>query len=80
MLTMQTNPSFIRTALNAGAAGFLAKHASEADLLEAIRRVADGSRYVDPQLAGDLVVPDSAAVTEPLSGRERDVMFMLALG
>jgi DNA-binding NarL/FixJ family response regulator len=80
MLSMQTNPSFIRTALNGGAAGFPAKHASEADLLDAIRRVAAGSRYVDPELAGDLVVADSAALTELLSERERDMMFMLALG
>jgi DNA-binding NarL/FixJ family response regulator len=80
MLSMQTNPSSIRKALNAGAAGFVAKHASEADLMDAIRRVAAGSRYVDPELAGDLVVPDSAALTEVLSERERDVMFMLALG
>jgi DNA-binding NarL/FixJ family response regulator len=80
MLSMQTNPSSIRKALNAGAAGFVAKHASEADLFDAIRRVAAGSRYVDPELAGDLIVPDSAALTEPLSERERDVMYMLALG
>jgi DNA-binding NarL/FixJ family response regulator len=80
MLSMQTNPSSIRKALNAGAAGFVPKHASDADLTDAIRRVAAGSRYVDPELAGDLVVPDSAALTEVLSERERDVMFMLALG
>jgi DNA-binding NarL/FixJ family response regulator len=80
MLSMQTNPSSIRKALNTGAAGFVAKHASEADLVDAIRRVAAGSRYVDPELAGDLVVADCAALTESLSERERDVMFMLALG
>jgi DNA-binding NarL/FixJ family response regulator len=80
MLTMQTNPSWIRKALNTGAAGFVAKHASEPDLADAIRRVAAGSRYVDPELAGDLVVPESAALTEELSERERDVLFMLALG
>jgi DNA-binding NarL/FixJ family response regulator len=80
MLSMQTSPSSIRKALNAGAAGFVAKHASETELMDAIRRVAAGSRYVDPELAGDLVVPDSAALTEVLSERERDVMFMLALG
>jgi DNA-binding NarL/FixJ family response regulator len=80
MLTMQTSPSSIRRTLNAGAAGFVAKHASEPDLADAIRRVAAGSRYVDPQLAGDLVIPDSAALTEDLSERERDVLFMLALG
>jgi DNA-binding NarL/FixJ family response regulator len=80
MLSMQTNPSSIRKALNAGAAGFVAKHASEADLVDAIRRVAAGSRYIDPELASDLVVPDSAALTKALSERERDVMFLLALG
>jgi DNA-binding NarL/FixJ family response regulator len=80
MLSMQTNPSSIRKALNAGAAGFVPKHASEAELIDAIRRVVDGARYVDPELAGDLVVPESAALTEALSERERDVMFMLALG
>lgn len=80
MLSMQTSPSSIRKALNAGAAGFVSKHASDAELMDAIRRVATGSRYVDPELAGDLVVPDSAALTETLSERERDVMYMLALG
>jgi DNA-binding NarL/FixJ family response regulator len=80
MLSMQTQPSAIRKALNAGASGYIAKHASDADLIDAIRRVARGSRYVDPELGGDLVVSDSAALTEELSERERDVLFMLALG
>ncbi len=80
MLSMQTNPSAIRKSLNSGAAGFVAKHASDTDLIDAIRRVAAGSRYVDPALGGDLVVSDSAALTEELSERERDVLFLLALG
>jgi DNA-binding NarL/FixJ family response regulator len=80
MLSMQTNPSSIRQALIGGAAGYLAKHASDANLLDAIRRVASGSRYVDPELGGDLVVSDAAAFTEPISERERDVLFLLALG
>ena len=80
MLSMQTNPSAIRKALNSGAAGFVAKHASDTDLIDAIRRVAAGSGYVDPALGGDLVVSDSAALTEELSERERDVLFLLALG
>jgi DNA-binding NarL/FixJ family response regulator len=80
VLSMQTNPSSIRQALISGAAGYLAKHASGTDLLDAIRRVAGGSRYVDPELGGDLVVSDAAALTEPLTERERDVLFLLALG
>jgi DNA-binding NarL/FixJ family response regulator len=80
MLSMQTNPSSIRQALTLGAAGYVSKHASETDLVDAIRRVAAGSRYVDPGLGGDLVVSDAAALTQPISERERDVLFLLALG
>jgi two-component system, NarL family, response regulator NreC len=80
MLSMQTSPSSIRQALIAGAAGYVSKHASETDLLDAIRRVAAGSRYVDPGLGGDLVVSDAAALTQPISERERDVLFLLAFG
>jgi DNA-binding NarL/FixJ family response regulator len=80
MLSMQTNPSAVRQALISGAAGYVSKHASDTDLLDAIRRVAGGSRYVDPELGGDLVVSDAAALTKPITTRERDVLFLLALG
>jgi DNA-binding NarL/FixJ family response regulator len=80
MLTMQTNPSSIRQALNSGAAGYVAKHALDTDLLDAIRRVAAGSRYLDPGLGSDLVVSEADALNEPISERERDVLFLLALG
>ncbi len=80
MLSMQTNPSAIRQALVSGAAGYLSKRSSDTHLVDAIRRVAAGSRYVDPELGGDLVVSDAAALSEPISERERDVLSMLALG
>jgi DNA-binding NarL/FixJ family response regulator len=80
MLSMQTSPSAVRQALISGAAGYVSKHASDTDLLDAIRRVAAGSRYVDPELGGDLVISDAAALTEPITTRERDVLFLLALG
>jgi DNA-binding NarL/FixJ family response regulator len=80
MLSMQTNPSAIRQALIAGAAGYVSKHASDVNLFDAIRRVAHGARYVDPELGGDLVLSDAAALTQPISERERDVLFLLALG
>jgi DNA-binding NarL/FixJ family response regulator len=80
MLSMQTNPSAVKQALVSGAAGYVSKHASDTDLLDAIRRVAAGSRYVDPELGGDLVVSDAAALTQPITTRERDVLFLLALG
>ena len=80
MLTMQTNASVIRQALSIGAAGFVSKHASDVDLTDAIRRVAGGAQYVDPELGGSLVVSDATALTDPISPRERDVLLLLALG
>jgi hypothetical protein len=50
------------------------------DLVDAIRRVAGGARYVDPELGGDPVVSDAAAPTDPISQRKRDVVMLLALG
>jgi DNA-binding NarL/FixJ family response regulator len=80
MLSMQTSPSAVRQALVSGAAGYIAKHASDADVVDAIRRVRRGVRYVDPELGGELVVSDAAALTQEISERERDVLFLLALG
>jgi DNA-binding NarL/FixJ family response regulator len=80
MLSMQTNASAIRQALVSGAVGYLSKRSSDTHLVEAIRRVAAGSRYVDPELGGELVVSDAASLSEPISERERDVLSMLALG
>lgn len=46
----------------------------------ALRRVAAGERYVDPDLGAQLVVADGVPTLEPLSDRERDVLHLLALG
>jgi len=80
MLSMQTNPSTIRQALISGAAGYVAKHASDVHLLDAIRQVASGSRYVDPERGADLVISNAAAFAGPISERERDVLLLLGLG
>jgi DNA-binding NarL/FixJ family response regulator len=75
-----TGASSIRQALTAGADGYVAKRVSGDDLVTAIRRVAQGERYVDPSLGAKLVVADSATLDEPISDRERDVLHLLALG
>jgi DNA-binding NarL/FixJ family response regulator len=80
MLSMQTNRSTVRQALVSGAAGYLSKQSSDTDLADAIRRVAAGSRYVSPELGSDLVVSDAAEFAQPITERERDVLFLLALG
>jgi DNA-binding NarL/FixJ family response regulator len=75
-----TAPSAVRRALSAGADGYLPKRASDRDLLAAIRLIAEGSGYVDPDLGAKLVNPDGSPALQPLSERERDIVHLLALG
>ena len=80
VVSSQAAPSSVRQALSAGAAGYVPKRASDQELVAAIRQVAAGEGYVDPDLGAKLVVPDRLAALEPLSERERDILQLLALG
>jgi DNA-binding NarL/FixJ family response regulator len=75
-----TSAGSIRRAFSAGASGYVAKRASDGELLEAIRRVVADHRYVDPSLGASLVAPLDAGLPESISDRERDVLQLLALG
>lgn len=82
VLTMFNEPVFAREALRAGAAGFVLKHAADADLVKAVRTAAAGGRYVQPELAGDLLDAGGAggSADGPLTAREQEVLSLLALG
>lgn len=80
VVSSQAAPSSVRRALSAGAAGYLSKRSSDVELVTAIRRVADGDGYVEPDLGAQLVTPNGSAALEPLSERERDIVHLLALG
>jgi DNA-binding NarL/FixJ family response regulator len=67
-------------ALDAGARGFLRKEASLADLLRAIRAVAEGGTYIDPELAGVITSARAAERLPALTKREREILRMLADG
>jgi DNA-binding NarL/FixJ family response regulator len=71
-------------ALQAGAAGYLTKDHSPEQLLEAVRRVARGGRYVSATLAERLAgLVDSAGTRSPherLSDREFEVLRALGGG
>jgi two-component system response regulator NreC len=77
ILTMQDDPGYAREAMARGARGYVLKEAEEADLLHAVRTVAAGSTYLQPELGARLL---TASVAEPLTQRERDVLRLLALG
>jgi two-component system, NarL family, invasion response regulator UvrY len=69
--------------LRAGAAGYLTKQTATEDLLRAVNTVLSGARYVSAKLAQRLAANLShpaLAPEEKLSGREYQVLHMLAAG
>jgi DNA-binding NarL/FixJ family response regulator len=80
VVSSQTAPSAVRRAIRAGAHGYVPKRASDVELIKAIRRVAAGERYVDPNIGAELVIAAGVPALEPLTDRERDVLHLLALG
>jgi len=70
VVTTFGRPGYLRRAMEAGASGFLVKDAPASQLADAIRRVAQGLRVVDPALAAETL----ATGESPLTGRERDVL------
>lgn len=89
LLTMHSEPAYLRTALAAGASGYVLKKSVDADLLSAIRAVQRGHRYVDSELANTLLneviggtktdAPGSGQ-SKVLSERELQVLTMVAEG
>jgi two-component system response regulator NreC len=77
VLTMQDDPGFAREAMQRGARGYVLKEAEEADLLHAVRCVAGGGTYLQPELGARLLTDEGAS---PLTQREREVLRLLALG
>lgn len=73
----------VRAALGAGAAGYVPKSAMTDELIEAIRVVASGERYVHPRVAHallELLKPHASPALLDLSFREAEVFRLIALG
>ena len=89
VLTMHDDPAYLRSALAAGAAGYLLKRAIDAELIAAIRAVHRGGIFVDPSLANVLVQDvltkrgakaRSMGPVNILSDREQQVLRLVAQG
>lgn len=82
VLTMQEDPGFARHALRAGALGYVLKEAAGTELVEAVRRAAEGQTYLNPSLGAALAATPEAIVGPPddLSEREAEVLRLIALG
>ena len=75
VLTMHDDAAYLRSALAAGASGYLLKRAVDAELLAAIRAVHRGGTYVDPRLA-DVLVQDVLAKRDTRAGAKRPVNIL----
>jgi two-component system response regulator NreC len=80
VLTAHREPSLARQALDGGALGYVLKDAANDELVEAVRRVAAGDRFLDPRLGALFVAELSVRSRAALSEREVDVLRLIALG
>lgn len=83
VLSMHSEDLFARRALKAGAAGYITKNSSRAELTKAVTSVIRGGVYVSNGLAEKLVVnlrDGDRLPHETLSDRELEVLRLLASG
>jgi DNA-binding NarL/FixJ family response regulator len=90
ILTTFDDDEYVFEGLRAGAQGYLLKDVSGSDLARAIRTVASGGALIEPSVARKVLsefarlAPPARSVddglAEPLTGRELDVLRLLALG
>lgn len=85
MLSMHREDQYAIRSLKAGAAGYLNKQSAPAELVDAIRLVSTGRKYISPALAQELAnqVGDENREVPPhetLSDREYQTLVMIASG
>ena len=83
ILTVVDDAYFPRRLLDAGALGYLTKNCTAGELVEAVRRVSTGHRYLAPDVAERLAFSTLDGDESPfdqLSGRELEVAMMLVHG
>jgi DNA-binding NarL/FixJ family response regulator len=84
ILSMQDEPQIVRRVLQAGASGFVTKGSSEDILVAAIRKVAQGGRFVDSAVIEQVMfgapVCNASPAHDCLSPRELQIMKSLSRG
>jgi two-component system invasion response regulator UvrY len=82
VLSMHAEPLYVSRTLAAGAQGYVSKNASPEELLNAVRKVAAGGKYIEAELAQALALaPASAPQTlDQLSARDLEILRLLGGG
>lgn len=85
-LTMHKDAAYARRALDAGARGYVLKHAAQAELFLAVRAALDGETYITPTLAGEIFHDLKVSPEHPvnpvgaLTPRQREILQLFAEG
>lgn len=84
MLSMHPESQYAVRVLKAGASGFLNKESAAEELLEAVKKVLSGKKYITPTVADKLIdsldSDGEKQAHEQLSDREMQVMLLIASG
>ena len=85
MLSTMTSPEIIFRALRAGARGYLSREASGLELVNAVRAVREGKRYLSPKITATLIgdyisETRSPSPLESLTSRERQILQLVVEG
>lgn len=85
ILSMNAAEQYVLQAMRAGAAGYLLKNTSPAELEQAVRSVARGETYLSPAISGHVIGGllrggTEAAPGERLTARQREVLQLIAEG
>jgi len=82
VLSMHAEPLYAARALQAGARGYISKNAAPDELLTALRRVAEGGRYIEAEIAQALALQTLPAADplQALSERNLEILRLLAEG
>jgi len=83
VLSIHEDKGYMKELLSYGVSGYVLKRSAAEDFINAIRVVANGDVYLDPAVAGKVIsylVPEPASEEVPLSGRESEVLSLIAQG